>query len=231
MEIGELFRAYYGGRLSRRTLLAVVLPAVFVSYFGMLFLAIVLSPGPHDWSSTTISKLAFHPKSHGPRDWGWIASDGLALTGALIAPFAGYIGRRYRSVALGASRFGAACFRAGAFGCLLSGALAYRADPLLPGLHTELARFCALTLSLAMFSFWLCAAPAGLRRAGNARVTDRRLFLCWTVLIAVGPAAALLSAIGAGRHHALAGLYEWLASVAAYFFLLAAAALLPDVSP
>jgi hypothetical protein len=43
----------------------------------------------------------------------------------------------------------------------------------------------------------------------------------------VGPAAALLSAIDAGRHRGLAGLYEWLASALAYLFLLAAAALLP----
>jgi hypothetical protein len=40
----------------------------FVSYFVTLILAIVLSPVPHDWYSTTISRLAFHPKGHGAHD-------------------------------------------------------------------------------------------------------------------------------------------------------------------
>jgi hypothetical protein len=231
MQIGKLIRVYYAGGLSRRTLLAVILPAVFVSYFVTLILAIVLSPGPHDWYATTISKLAFHAKRHGQHDDGWMASDGLALTGVLIAPFAGYIGRRFHSTAREVSRFGAGCFRAGALGSVLSGVLAYRMDSVVPGLHTLLARFCALTLSLALFSFWFCAARAGLRRATDEHVHRRRLFLCWTALIAVGPAAALLSAINSGRHHSLAGLYEWLASAAAFLFLLAGAALLPDVPP
>jgi hypothetical protein len=116
-------------------------------------------------------------------------------------------------------------------GCVLSGVLAYRVNSVVPGLHTLLARFCALTLSLALFSFSFCAAQAELRRATDADVHGRRPFLCWTALIAVGPTAALLCAINSGRHHSLAGLYEWLASVAAYLFLLAGAALLPDVPP
>jgi uncharacterized protein DUF998 len=192
-----------------------------------LILAILLSPGLHDWYSTTISQLAFHPKGHGRHDNGWITSGGLALTGMLIAPFAGYIGRRFHSAAREVARLGTGCFRAGAFGCLFSGVLAYRVDSTVPGLHTLLARFCAVALSLAMFSFWFCAARAGVGLA-RANVRARWLFICWTVLIVVGSAAALLSAIDSGRHHTPAGLYEWLASAAAYLFLLAAAVLLPD---
>jgi sorbitol-specific phosphotransferase system component IIBC len=65
MKIGEHIRGYYAGRVARRTLLTAILPAVFVSYFVTLILAILLSPGLHDWYSTTISQLAFHPKGHG----------------------------------------------------------------------------------------------------------------------------------------------------------------------
>jgi hypothetical protein len=228
MKIGERVSAYFAGRLAQRTLLVGIPPVAFVSYFGALILAILLSPVPHDWYSATISKLAFHPKNHAKHDNGWMASDGIALTGVLIAPFAGYIGRRFHSAAREAARFGAGCFRAGALGCLLAGMVAYRADSAFPGLHTLLARFCALALSLAMFSFWFCALKARFPRPAEVHDHARLLFACWTLLIAVGPAAALLSAIDSGRHQALAGLYEWLASALAYLFLLAAAALLPD---
>lgn len=230
MKMGERFSFYLAGRLAQRTLLVGILPAVFVSYFAALALAIVLSPDPHDWYSATISKLAFHPKNHPGYGCAWIASGGLALTGLLIMPFGGYLGRRFQSAAREAARFGAGCFRAGASGCFLSGILAYRANSVLPGLHTFLARFCALTLSLAMFSFWFCSLKDRFQRHAEVHAHARLLFSCWTLLIVVGPVAALLSAIGSGHHDSLAGLYEWLASAAAYLFLLAAAALLPDTT-
>jgi len=229
MKIGQHVRAYFTGHLGKRTLLVGILPAVFVSYFGALILAILRSPAPHDWFSATISKLAFYPKKQAKYDHGWMASDGLVLTGVLIAPFAGYIGRRFHSAGRDAARFGAACFLAGALGCFLSGVVAYRLDSMLPGLHTLLARFCALALSSAMLSFWFCALKTRSRRHAEISGHARLLFVCWTVVIVVGPAAALLSAMESGRHHGLAGLYEWLASALTYLFLLAAATLLPDL--
>jgi hypothetical protein len=228
MKIGEGVSAYFAGRLAQRTLLVGILPAVFVSYFGALILAILLSPSPHEWYSATISKLVLHPKNHAKYAYGWMASDGIALTGVLIAPFGGYIARRFHSAAREAARFGAGCFRAGAFGCLLAGMVTYRADSAFPGLHTLLARFCALALSLAMLSFWFCALRARFRRPVEVHGHAQLLFVCWTLLIVVGPAAAFLSATDAGRHQALAGFYEWLASALAYLFLLGGAALLPD---
>jgi len=81
---------------------------------------------------------------------------------------------------------------------------------------------------LAMFSFWFCALKGRFQRPAEVHAHARLLFPCWTLLIVVGPVAALLSALGSGHH--LAGLYEWLASAAAYLFLLAAAALLPDTT-
>src|ERR1700722_16041888 len=91
---------FFSGKLTRKTLLFVVVPLIFLSYFGTLAFAILRFPKGYDWRNTVISHLISprnNPEFHS------VASFGMAMTGLLMIPFAGYINRRLRS----ASRLGA----------------------------------------------------------------------------------------------------------------------------
>ena len=86
---------FFSSNLTRRTLLFVLIPLIFLSYFGSLASAIFLSPMAYDWRYSVISHLISprnNPKFHA------VASFGIAITGLLIIPFAGYINRRLRVV-------------------------------------------------------------------------------------------------------------------------------------
>lgn len=213
------------GKLRRRTLLSFVLPAIFVSYFGALAIAVRLSPGRYEWRSETISKLLDPPRK--PKAY-WIASAGIALAGWLALPFAGYIGRRLRSAAPIGSRMGALIFGSGAAGVVLSGLVAYHGNSRFPRLHTLLARGSALALGLGMIVFWVCALAGSFRSpAGKPRYRPA-LVIGWTLLILSGPAAAGLSALAVEhRIRGQAGLWEWIASAVLFLFLLLSALLLP----
>lgn len=221
------FSRYLAGSLERRTLVALILPAAFLSYFGSLAVAIQLLPKTQDWRSTTISKLALYPQNN-PK-YSWVASGGIALAGALIIPFAGYIGRRLRRAAPLGSRIGSVVFGLGAATAILVGSIGYHGNSSFPRLHTLLARGCAFSLFAAMIIF-LGSALRG--RAGPTPEKQRYrplLVAGWGVLALSGLSAAALSALetaGGIRH--LAGLYEWIASAAFFLLLLSSALFLPE---
>jgi hypothetical protein len=219
--------AFLEAGISRGALLAFILPAASVSYFGSLALAIGLRPGLHDWRSTTISKLALYPE--GNPACHWIASAGIALAGALIIPFAGYIGRRLRLAAPTGSRIGEALFRFGAAGAVLVGVVAYHADALLPRLHTLIARGSAFALCASMIVFWACALKGRLGPDAARQGCPPALFACWSVLVLSFVLGVALSAVETGRQFGrLAGLFEWGASAIFLLFLLSSALLLPQ---
>jgi hypothetical protein len=217
--------SFLSGRVGRRTLLFLVLPAIFVSYFVALGIAMRFSPGPHEWRSETISKLLDRPRN--PRAY-WIASAGITVAGWLAIPFAGYIGRRLRAVAPIGSRVGTVIFGTGAAGVVLSGLIAYHGNARFPRLHTLLARGSAFALGVGMMVFWACLLAGCFRlRAGTPR-RRRALAVVWTLLILSGPTAAVLSVLAVEhRIREPAGLWEWIASAVLFLFLLFSAWLLP----
>ena len=217
--------SFLSGKLRRRTLLFLILPAIVVSYFGALATALRLFPGRFAWRSETISKL-LDPLGN-PRAY-WIVSAGIALAGWFAIPFAGYIGRRLRSAAPLGSQIGAVIFGSGAAGAVLSGLVAYHGDSRFPRLHTLLARGSALALGMGKIAFWTCALVGRVRSpAGRLRYRPALVF-GWTLLILSGPAAAVLSALAMEhRIRGQAGLWEWIASAVLFLFLLLSAWLLP----
>ena len=217
--------SFLSGKLTRRTLLVVVLPAIFVSYFGALALAMRLSPGSFEWRKETVSKLLEpqrNPKSY------WIASAGIVLAGCLLIPFAGYIGRRLRTAAPIGSRIGAVIFGGGAAGSALSGLIAYHGNSRFPRFHTLLSRGSAFALGAGVIVFWACALIGRFRSPAGTPRCRARLVTGWTLLFASALAAATWDALAAGhRVREQAGLWEWAASAVLCLFLLLSALLLP----
>src|SRR6516165_5372803 len=109
---------FFSGNLTRRTLLFVLIPLIFLSYFGLLTSAIFLSPIAYDWRYSVISHLISprnNPKFHA------VASLGIAITGLLIIPFAGYINRRLRVASSLGANIGTVAFASGAIWSILAG--------------------------------------------------------------------------------------------------------------
>jgi Protein of unknown function (DUF998) len=232
------------GNLTRRVLLFVWLPLIAFSYFGTLTLAARLSPRAYDWRNSAISKLlypAYDPQFH------YVASLGVALTGLLMLPLAGYIRRRLRRlrrVSVRAMDVGAFAFGLGAVGLILAGLIVSHpahGTSAFPRLHETLARIAAFAFGIGMTVLWACAAKGYLASSTKSREW-RGLLICWSLVTLPALAVALLRAV-VGEHldwlnpiyqklenRALwhLGFWEWLGSVAIFLFLLSAALFLPD---
>src|SRR6202007_518366 len=83
---------FFTGNMRRKTLLFVVVPLIFVSYFGTLAFAIFRFPEAYDWRQSVISHLISprnNPEFHS------VPSFGMAITGLLMIPFPEYYNRRW----------------------------------------------------------------------------------------------------------------------------------------
>ena len=109
---------FFSGNLTRRTLLFVLIPLIFLSYFGTLASAIFFSPIAYDWRYSVISHL-ISPRNN--PEFHTVPSLGIAITGLLIIPFAGYINRRLRVLSRLGANIGTVAFANGAILLALAG--------------------------------------------------------------------------------------------------------------
>jgi hypothetical protein len=176
------FLRYLRGDLTRKTLLAVLLPLILASYFGILTLVALLYPDRYDWRYLSISKLLYpvtNPQFH------YLAAFSVAVTGVLMLPFAGYIRRRLRGASPRTAAVGATLFFAGCLCLTLSGLIASHpahGTARFPKLHEILARLAAIGIGLGMAVFNACATKGCFRAApGNAH-RRRGLLISWNLL-------------------------------------------------
>ena len=95
-----------------------VIPLIFLSYFGTLASAIFFSRIAYDWRYSVISHL-ISPRNN--PEFHTVPSLGIAITGLLIIPFAGYINRRLRVVSRLGANIGTVAFANGAILLALAG--------------------------------------------------------------------------------------------------------------
>src|SRR5436189_6013651 len=98
--------------LYRKSTLAVLLALIFFSFFGTLTASAWMFPKNYDWRYRVISNL-LSPRDN-PSHY-WMAASGLALTGLLMLPFAGYLRRHLGVIAPRTGNIGAGTFTAGGF--------------------------------------------------------------------------------------------------------------------
>jgi len=226
------------GRLKQRTLLWIFIPLILASYFGSLTLAVWMFPGPFDWRTRSMSKLLYprnNPRFHA------IGSVGVAVTGLLTLPFAGYIGRRLRVVSPAPAEVGALSFGAGAISLIFAALIVLQ-----PFLHEMFARGAGICLGVGMLAFYSCAlrglsVPPSPENQ-NERRARLRIFLAWSLTV---PPALLVVALRllTAAHFQWAnpvylaienrswwhlGFWEWIGSTAVFLFLLGAALFLPE---
>jgi hypothetical protein len=223
-------------------MLFILLPLVFVSHFGILGLAILLYPDRYDWRYLSISKLLYpltNPQFH------YIASFGVALTGVLVAPFAGYIRRRLRSRAPQAANLAATLFFGGCICLTAAGLIAshpVHGKSQLPQLHSTLARISVIGIGVGMVLFNVCATRACSLAAPKEAAQRRHLVIAWNLLtipvILIFITWMLIRIFlkrSSPAYHALAssalwkvGFWEWIGSVVIIAFLVCAVLFLPE---
>ncbi len=232
---------YLSGNLSRRTLLLVSLPLMWLSYFGTLAIVICFSPQAYQWRHTAISSLLYprnDPEFH------FIASIGVAVAGLLMFPFAGYIRRGLRSASPIAANVGGFAFGAGAVCLILAGLIVshpYRGSSNFPRLHEMVARGSAIALGTGMLLFWVCAMNGYFRATANQTRYAARLLASWSILtLPALPIIVLrmmthahfewssptLQELENPRIWRL-GFWEWIGSAAVFLFLVSSALYLP----
>jgi hypothetical protein len=233
---------YLAGNLSRRTLLGAVFPCMCVSYFGMLVLAVRLFPRTYDWRVLSISQLLY-PRNN-PTFYA-IAASGVAVTGMLMIPFAGYLQRRLRTAAPRGAKVGAVSLVGGAMCMILAGLVS--SHPLngpssVPKLHSYSARTAALAIGLGLTVFALCGLKGYLLPAPGRKPYPRSLLIVWSLPLVPAIAFLLMRLAMVGHMPWLqsirrslagsvvwhAGFWEWTGSVIVALFLGCAVWLLPE---
>jgi hypothetical protein len=237
---------FFSGNLPRRTLLFVVIPIIFLSYFGTLAFAILWSQKTYDWRYSVISHLISprnNPEFHA------IPSLGIATTGLLIIPFAGYINRRLRVASRLGANIGSVAFANGAIWLILAGLIVSRSHhgtSSLPRLHEMCARTAALGIGTGLLAFCSCALKGYFIPAKGKKLYQRRLMISW-ILLTFGPVAGIVFSeclllimrahlqwsyqIDQILKNSLCwhlAFWEWIGSVAVFLFLLSAAVFLPE---
>lgn len=222
---------FYSGRLKQRTLLQVLIPLILLSSFGSLTLAIWLFPGPFDWRARSMSKLLYptnNPHYHA------IGAAGVAIAGAAMIPFAGYIGSRLGAISPILASAGSVILGAGEIS-LIAGALI-----VLQPYHEFFALCAGICLALGMTVFYLCAWR-GRSTCPNQSGEWRQTLRAWSLTVPPAVLILVLRPLAAGYfqwpnpvYRAMEnrslwhlGFWEWIGSMAAFLFLLAAGVYLP----
>jgi hypothetical protein len=233
---------FFSGDIRQRTLLFVLFPLVVGSYFGVLALAVVLFPGAYDWRTMSISKLLYprlNPQFH------YVAAIGIAATGLLMIPFAGYIQRRTRTASPVAVAVGTALFVAGCICLIFAGLVS--SHPLhggspVPRLHERLARAAAIGIGVGIIIFNACAIKGYFHPATATKRYRRSLIVSWNLLTLPAILVVVLRLVMFARLPPLdpfyqtwrrsiawhLGFWEWVGSAAVILFLLCSAWLLPE---
>jgi hypothetical protein len=237
-------RNFFSGNLTRRTLLYVVVPLIFFSYFGTLAFAVSRLPETYDWRDTVISHLISprnNPEFHA------IPSFGMAITGLLMIPFAGYINRRLRVASRLGANLGSFLFGSGVIWLILAGLIVsqkHHEVSMLPRLHEICARTAAAGIGTGLLVFCWCLT--NFTPSIEKKPFDRRLLIAWTVLTLVPILGAVFSECLYlnMRAHLLwphqndlllqstlfwhLAFWEWIGSAAVFLFLLSSALFLPE---
>lgn len=230
-------------KLYRKPVLGVLLGLIFLSFFGTLCASALMFPQSYDWRYPVISNL-LSPRDN-PGHY-WLPGCGMALSGLLMLPFAGYLQRHLQTASPRVASV--------SYGAFIAGIVALVCTCLVVPQHTHgvfgvrrmhefLARSSAAFLAVGMLCGCWCAWK-GCRQS----VFAAGLFWTWscvTLLPLVGvlfsEGLLLLTRLkpswampirNALRHSVLwhLGFWEWTGAVAVFVFLCAAVLLTPPLA-
>jgi len=229
--------------LYRKSVLAMLLALIFLSFFGTLCASALMFPKNYDWRYCVISNL-LSPRDN-PGHY-WLPAWGIALAGLFMLPFAGYLQRRLESASPRVARASYTAFVAGIVALVCTCLVVPQHTHSVFGawrLHEFLARSSAAFLATGM----LCGCWCAWKGCGQS-VFAARLFWSWSLLtllplvgVFLRECLLLLTRLKpswsipirtALRHSVLwhLGFWEWSGAVAVFLFLCAAVVLTPPLA-
>jgi hypothetical protein len=219
----------------RRSVLAVLLGMIFLSFFGTLAVSVAMFPENYDWRYRVISNLL------SPRDnphYYWLPACGMSIAALLMLPLATYLRRQLEIASPRAAAVSSGAFVVGIVALICACLVVPQHVHAVLGirrLHEFLGRSSAGFMATGMlFGCW-CARKR----------CERELFWTWS-LVTLLPLAGLLCSEclllltrlepswarpirGMLRHSVFwhLGFWEWTGAAAVFVFLCAAAFLMP----
>jgi len=233
----------FAGHISKTALL-IMLPISIASFFGTVIISAFFFPTPYDWSIHVISNLTSPHDNPGAY---WLPCIGLAASGVLALPFAGYVEQRMRGIAPRLARAAGGAFALALILLLITGV-----HRLLPPFgwhrtHESLARGSAAAFSFGMICCCVCAIRDRLRIFGGRRFLGAALshYWIWVTLLPVGCGVIIggLQFLGHDMGQAWAeqarlsfrhtivwhlAFWEWIGSVIFFGFMFITTLLLPE---
>ena len=227
--------------LNRKSTLCALLALIFLSFFGTLTVSALMFPKSYDWRYSVISHL-LSPRDN-PSHYR-LAASGLAMSGLLMLPFAGYLWRLLGTIAPRPALVCAGSFLVGIVALICACIVVPQHTHevwRIRRMHELLGRSAAGFFALAMICACWCAWKG---RAEN--VTAARLFWIWSALTLLPLAGIFCSEIlllltrlepasmqpirAALRQSVFwhLGFWEWTGAVAIFAFLCAAVLVKPS---
>jgi len=156
--------------LYRKSVLAVLLGLIFLSFFGTLCASAVMFPENYDWRYRVISNL-LSPRDN-PGHY-WLPACGMALAALFMLPFAGYLQRQLEISSPRVARVSYWTFVAGIIALVCTCLVVPQHIHGVFGvwrLHEFLARSSAAFLAVGMLCGCWCAWKGGGQRVFAARL-------------------------------------------------------------
>jgi hypothetical protein len=185
---GFLLGASLSAVLYRKSILALLLALIFLSFFGTLGLSAHMFPQNYDWRYRVISNLL------SPRDnpgYYWLPACGIILAALLMLPLAGYLHRNLEEASPRVARVSAGAFMAGIVSLICACLVAPQHTHEVLGirrLHEFVSRSSAGFMAIGMLMACWCAWK-GFRK----NLLEARLFWMWSLVTLVPLAGIFLS--------------------------------------
>ncbi len=179
-------KAFFTGNISRHRMITVLLPLLFIVYYGTMFLALMFYPTPYDWRFMAISGII--DVQENPNGW-YLFAPGIIAFSILLIPIAGYLYRKLHVICQRTAEIGTFFILLSAVGNFLLGAVINIPSNMI--IHIIAAACYAVGLLFGYLCFWLIMMKDRLPRFHGKRQFNRRL-MDWglvMILFAVGGAA------------------------------------------
>ncbi len=178
-------KTFFTGDIYRKTMITLLLPVLFIVYYGAMFLAFLSYPNTYDWRFMAISSLV--DVNENPDGW-YIFAVGIIFFSLCLIAIAGYLYRKLHVICQRSAEIGRFFILLAAVGNFLLGAVINIPENLI--IHIIGAASYAIGLLFGYLCFWFIMMKDRLprfhgKRQFNRRIMDWALFM---ILFAVGGA-------------------------------------------
>ncbi len=170
-------KAFFTGNISRRKMTTLLLPIVFIVYYGTMFLAILSYPDVYDWRFMAISSIG--DVNENPNGW-YIFAVGIVTFSLSLIVIAGYLFRKLHVICQRTAEIGTFFILLAALGNFLLGVVLNIPENLI--IHIIAAACYAIGLLFGYLCYWFIMMKDRLPWFHGKRQFNRRL-MDWALVM------------------------------------------------